>query len=230
MVNAVIFDLLETLVTDYPPESGPAPGPLEELFGPRLREFHELWSDSVTERHAGRAVSYRDILVDACRRFDIVPDPRLIRAANAARIESKARPFLQADPQVAAAVQVLKQQRMRLGIISNCEREEVQAWSRWKPGKLFDDHLFSFRVGVTMPDPVIYRLACRRLKTEPANAVFVGEGARGQLDGARAAGLQTCRVTWFSSRWPSPRDHGSDEHPIAESPTELVRLVCPAAG
>ncbi|WP_308447807.1 HAD family hydrolase [Micromonospora sp. AKA38] len=45
------------------------------------------------------------------------------------------------------------------------------------------------------PAPAIYRLAAERLGVRPAECVFVGDGADGELAGARAVGMTAFRTT-----------------------------------
>ena len=54
---------------------------------------------------------------------------------------------------------------------------------------LFDAEVFSAAVGLRKPDPRIYRLALELLHVEPAEAVFVGDGANDELAGAERVGM-----------------------------------------
>ncbi|AXB41524.1 HAD family hydrolase [Amycolatopsis albispora] len=45
-------------------------------------------------------------------------------------------------------------------------------------------------VGIAKPDPAIFRLALRQLRASPERAVYVGDTARIDVDGALAAGLR----------------------------------------
>src|SRR3989344_2239007 len=40
---------------------------------------------------------------------------------------------------------------------------------------LFDDMVLSFEVGITKPDPQIFKLACQRLNVTPKEAIFVDD-------------------------------------------------------
>ena len=57
-----------------------------------------------------------------------------------------------------------------------------------------DEVVISCDVGLRKPDPAIYRLACRRLGVEPAQALFLDDAAA-MAEGARAAGLTAIHVT-----------------------------------
>lgn len=59
---------------------------------------------------------------------------------------------------------------------------------------LFDDVIVSDAVGYKKPDRKIFELACRRLKTEPANAVFVGDNPVADIQGANNAGMYTIYI------------------------------------
>ena len=61
----------------------------------------------------------------------------------------------------------------------------------------FDASVFSFDIGAAKPDPGIYLEATRRLRVEPGNAVFVGDGADDELVGAERAGLRPAQAAWF---------------------------------
>jgi epoxide hydrolase-like predicted phosphatase len=60
---------------------------------------------------------------------------------------------------------------------------------RYRFGELVDLIVYSHEVGLSKPDPRIYRLTCRRLGVRPAEAVFLDD-AEPAVDGARAVGMR----------------------------------------
>ncbi|MFI5935564.1 HAD family hydrolase [Actinoplanes sp. NPDC051494] len=80
--------------------------------------------------------------------------------------------------------------RCRLGILSNSfvgarEREEAA----YGFGSLVEEILYSHEIGLVKPDPAAFALAADRLRTAPADILFVDD-APGNIAAARAAGLR----------------------------------------
>ena len=61
--------------------------------------------------------------------------------------------------------------------------------------------------GWPTPNPAIYRIAAERLGVAPAEFVFVGDGADGELAGAAAVGLSILRTTEHNDTDPSWGGH-----------------------
>ena len=79
--------------------------------------------------------------------------------------------------------------RYRTGILSNSfvgAREREQAAYGFEG--LVDEIIYSHECGLSKPDPAIYALACKRLRVEPAQMVFVDDYGP-CVDGARLAGI-----------------------------------------
>jgi len=80
--------------------------------------------------------------------------------------------------------------RYRTAIISNSfvgARSREQ--ERYHFDQITDLIVYSHEVGMSKPDPRIYRLACARLGVRPAETVFVDDNEL-MVDGARAVGIQ----------------------------------------
>jgi putative hydrolase of the HAD superfamily len=80
--------------------------------------------------------------------------------------------------------------RCRTGIVSNSfvgAREREQAAYGFED--LVDEIIYSHECGMSKPDPGIYALACERLRTDPAQMVFLDDSGP-CVAGARQAGIQ----------------------------------------
>jgi putative hydrolase of the HAD superfamily len=90
------------------------------------------------------------------------------------------------------AVETLEELRARglkVGLITVCTEDVELLWPESEFAGLFDAEIFSNAIGLSKPDPRIYLACCGQLGVEPGEAVFVGDGANDELEGARRVGL-----------------------------------------
>lgn len=200
-MRAVVFDLYETLVTEYHPEWFDQPR-LADQLGIDAEVFRREWRARYERRMTGQIVDHAAALRELCDAAGAhLPEPRLRRLV-AERLEGKARPFTRAEAGVVTMLEVLRGRGITIGLVSNCTREEVAAWDASPFPGLVDVAVFSHDVGVIKPSPEIYAFACDRLRVPPAETCYVGDGGWDELGGADAAGLQPIWATWFIERWP----------------------------
>ncbi len=107
----------------------------------------------------------------------------------AARSSSHGACFAQPFPDGRDAIARLRGRGVSIGLISNCTSEVRQALCDHGMDRWFDEILLSAEIGVMKPASEIYELAARRLGTEPASCLYVGDGSDNELDGAAAAGM-----------------------------------------
>jgi putative hydrolase of the HAD superfamily len=97
-------------------------------------------------------------------------------------------------PEVPAALARLRDEGLRLGVISN--------WDRRLPGVLaalglapyFDAVVYSSRAGVEKPDGRIFHQAAAELGVAPAAVLHVGDGRLEDVEGAVAAGMRALHL------------------------------------
>lgn len=232
-VDAVLFDLFETLFTEW---RGPAdrPPPRWGMPGAELgvdeQEFRRAWSALQPQRMTS-TFSYVDALAEICRDLGHEPPMATIRELDALRCVDKSSCFNPIDDEILDMVTCVKGAGLRTAIVSNCSVEEVLAFEQSPLASLVDDVVWSFDVGVAKPDPSIFLVACDRLGVAPAASYFVGDGSFGELDGAEIAGLTPLWASWYVNRWPermaAPRRSAVAEAGHAElaRPSDLGRLV-----
>jgi putative hydrolase of the HAD superfamily len=115
----------------------------------------------------------------------------------------------------AGAVDTLCRLRERgylIGLITVCSEDIEVLWPETEFAGLFDAEIFSSRVGLSKPDPRIYLACCDALGVTPAEAVFVGDGANDELEGARRVGMEAVLIhrpgeppLWGLDGWNGPR-------------------------
>jgi putative hydrolase of the HAD superfamily len=195
----VIFDLWDTLIAWDKEASAELSARLDAVVGDG---FEERWRASPNRYTA----PIRTALADAG-----VP-PEAMDEVCTLRADYVRRSLVP----VAGALETLRELRRRgcrTGLITVCSEDVERLWPESAFAGLFDAEVFSSRLGVSKPDPRIYLACCERLGVEPGQAVFVGDGANDELEGARRVGMDAILVHapgeepfWPEARvWDGPR-------------------------
>jgi putative hydrolase of the HAD superfamily len=183
-VKAVVFDLWETLV-DWPVDD--ARLMVEEVatragFDPA--EFHELWDSK------GRA-RYTSPIRDSLRAIGVAEEA--LDDVCAIRLDYNRRALVPREGAV-ETLRTLRERGHKVGLITVCSEEVEQLFPETELAGLFDAEVFSNAVGMSKPDPRIYLHCCELLGVEPAEAVFVGDGANDELAGALRVGMHAILI------------------------------------
>lgn len=78
----------------------------------------------------------------------------------------------------------------RLALVSNAAANAAELTAHLGLDSHFDQMIFSFAVGALKPDPAIYQAAIQAVHAGAKESWFIGDGAGGELEGARAVGLR----------------------------------------
>jgi len=102
----------------------------------------------------------------------------------------------------------LRGQRLKLGLVSNTGRdlEEFVAHHRLDVDAVLGSRAF----GRTKPHPTIFQEVLKRLDVEPAEAAMVGDSPEDDVEGARAAGIETAFLLDREDRHPEVPDRLPD--------------------
>lgn len=95
----------------------------------------------------------------------------------------------QLDPDVPAVLEGLREQGLRLGVVSNADGRVADQLAGLGIADLFDVIVDSAVAGVAKPDPGIFHVALGGLGIDPADAAHVGDILAVDVLGAQAAGL-----------------------------------------
>ncbi|MBE1446943.1 HAD family hydrolase [Paenibacillus sp. OAS669] len=221
-MKAVMFDLFETLITEFADGARKVPriNELDEQWGLSRREYDEEWRVRQEQRMNGTFPDYPSVLRDMWQGKGKSLDEAHIQKLYSSRLYAKSIPFQDISPHIIYMLKRLKANDLRLGLISNCTEEEVRAWESSGLASYFDEVIFSYQTGYAKPDARIYELACTRLQVRPEESVFVGDGGSQELEGAAEAGMKPYRAAWFA-----PRNEKFKEFEQLQEPEELlVRL------
>jgi len=82
---------------------------------------------------------------------------------------------VQLYPETISVLKTLKNNGLKLGLISNSAFNYKSPFYKLGLDKYFDIAIFSFEVGLQKPDPEIYKLLLDNLKIKPYEAIMVGD-------------------------------------------------------
>jgi putative hydrolase of the HAD superfamily len=185
--RAVVFDLWQTLVP-WPAESAAALyGQMADAVGAPRERFEELWVSGRTGREQGPLEEsvrwvFGELGLDA--------DPAVVVTLR----RDWTRDALVPRPDALLTLAELRRRGHLLGLITVCSEDVAELWEQSAFAGRFDAAIFSCVVGMSKPDPRIYELCCERLGVEPADCLFVGDGANDELPGAERAGMTAVQL------------------------------------
>jgi putative hydrolase of the HAD superfamily len=207
MPRAILFDLYDTLV-------GPQLGQRREVsrsMGADLGVDPDRYADEFAASYPLRIVGALGDLESTVRAVAVrvggTPSPASVRLAATRRI-ALTRELLWPSAATLTALDELRDNGWRLGLVSNCSAETPELWKRTPLASRFDAVGFSCELGLAKPDPGIYLAVCSFLAIAPTGCVFVGDGADGELAGAAALGMAVIRTEEFTvaeGNWPKQR-------------------------
>jgi haloacid dehalogenase superfamily, subfamily IA, variant 3 with third motif having DD or ED/haloacid dehalogenase superfamily, subfamily IA, variant 1 with third motif having Dx(3-4)D or Dx(3-4)E len=216
-IQAVFFDLFETLITEFADGSRISNRQYDymQLLGLSAETFKQEWRKHQGARMRGELAAFNDVIHTILAAHNLPVNEANIEFLYQERLKEKHIPFKQINAEVLELLQYLKQHQIKVGLISNCAEEEVRGWQQSVLSEYFDDAVFSYQTGMCKPDVEIYKLACRRLQVQPEASVFVGDGGSNELYGAADAGLNVFHAVWFHNWIKSDFKH-------LRSPVELI--------
>jgi putative hydrolase of the HAD superfamily len=201
----VIFDLFHTLVHGADDERDRVVARMGGIVGvdpaALVGMYHANWRQRLTEWGAEQTVWILAKRLGGC------PSPAQVAQAVALRGELAGCVLAAASSATTGVLDSLRDAGWRLGLVSNATAETAEAWPGCPLAGRFDVAVFSCDVAVAKPDPRIYLAAVEGLDARPADCVYVGDGADGELAGAAALGMPVIRTTEHNDTdpsWPGP--------------------------
>lgn len=220
--RAVIFDLFETLITEWGHEKYTKRKMCSDL-GVDKDRFDVFWEEKEEERYLGK-IDFEGSILYAGRKLGREISPDTLAYVLNRRMTTKAACFEYIDPEVFRLLEELRTIGLRTAIVSNCSSEEVTVIRESELFRFFDEVVLSYEVHKKKPDRGIYEEAARRLGVELKDCLFVGDGGSNELQGARDAGMKAVQAKWYTNRLPQKRENiGSFS--VAEEPSEVIDLL-----
>nr|WP_191967324.1 HAD-IA family hydrolase [Lederbergia ruris] len=213
--------MFETLITEFENNQRKATYSIKDL-GIDEKLYKKEWAARRGRRMDGSFPDHQSVLRDIVKTCGKPINESVIESIHQERIKAKSVPFKNQDSEIMNMLQTLKDQKIKIGLISNCTAEEVEGWKESIFADLFDDVVFSYKIKRAKPHSEIYLTACDHLKVSPKNSIFVGDGGSNELQGAVAVGMKAYQATWFQPSFISEEIFG---FPKLQKPMQVVDLV-----
>lgn len=192
-ISAVLFDLYDTLAYLDGQIIRDARRDMAALASVDNEQFMEQWRETAWERMLGSLGDLGQQISLMLLRLGKEARPDLV--AQLMEIENEAwSKAVHLYPESVPLLEELRRRGYRLGLLSNCSCQAGAVVSVLGLDALMNELVLSCDVRLAKPDPEIFRHACRRLGVAESAAMFVADGAFGELDAATDLGITTVKV------------------------------------
>ena len=222
MIKAVIFDMFETLITHY--ESPLYFGAqMAADAGIPLERFQSLWRSTEYDRSIGK-VTVDEVVEMILRENNCYSDAR-VQELVGKRIQAKEECFHHLHVEIIPMLRSLKEQGIKIGLISNCFSEEAKVIRESELFPYFDAVFLSNEQEICKPDKEIYRRCMEALSVQPQECVYVGDGGSRELETAQELGMKAVQATWYFKEGTSQLVGRKPEFEEVKCPMDVVEMV-----
>ncbi len=222
MIRAVIFDMFETLITHYrcPLYFG---AQMAKDAGISESSFQPLWWATEDDRSLGK-LTFEEVLEMILKENHCYSEA-LLRNIVEKRIATKEECFNHLHAEIIPMLSTLKEKGILVGLISNCFSEEADVIRRSKLFPYFDAVCLSYEQGIQKPDQEIYQRCMESLSVKPEECIYVGDGGSGELEAARAIGMNAVQAVWYLQEETTQSSKRKQDFVQIESPLDVIKLV-----
>lgn len=191
-INTIIFDLDEVLY-DEQQYFYAAFDKIADFLSTRSNFTRKQIRDTLTVDFEKKSSMCPHLFNDLLSEFNL--DPALLK--DVLVLFSTVKPNLSLYPRVEKLLQSLKDQNIKLGLLTNgnveTQRNKV---SLLKIEKYFDAILYARTLGVCYekPNPKAFSAVLSALHTKPEEAIYIGDNPHTDFLGAKKLGIKTIRL------------------------------------
>lgn len=194
MIKAVIFDMYETLVTQFR-------SPL--YYGAHIAEdaglpeaaFLQSWRATEEERGTGKK-TFEEVIATLLREYQVYSEELYTKIVEK-RMTIQEDCFLHIQEEILPLLSALKEKGLKIGLISNCFSEEARIIRNSNLFPYFDVACLSYEEGIMKPDEEIFCRCVERLGVSASECLYVGDGGSNELETARSLGMQAVQAVWY---------------------------------
>ena len=218
MIKAVIFDMFETLITHF--ESPLYMGKqITNDIGISESKFREIWDTTDDDRTLGKR-TLEDVIEEVLK-VNNCYSTELFEKIITKRKQSKVECFNHIHPEIIPLFNELKDQGIKIGLITNCyfeERDVIKNSIFWN---YFDAVCMSCELGMKKPDVKIFQKCMQDLEVNPKECLYIGDGGSFELETARSLGMHPLQAAWYLKDGVNQPAKRKMEFVQAESPLDV---------
>jgi putative hydrolase of the HAD superfamily len=223
MIKAVIFDMYETLITQF--ESPLYYGTqMAEDLGLAPAVFLPTWRKSERARGTGQMTTEQAI-EQALKEHQIYSEElyhRIVEKREAIQADC----FLHLHEEILPMLSALKEKGVKIGLISNCFSEEAKLIHESVLYPFFDVACLSYEEGYMKPELAIFHSCMDKLGVKAEECLYVGDGGSRELETARELGMNAVQAVWYRCEAGEGRMAAIlSEFEQVESPLEIVGRI-----
>jgi putative hydrolase of the HAD superfamily len=235
--RAVLFDLGGTLYDYATLEPGArealvslvraagGAAPPEKIFEEHRSALRQVFHAYLPRRYHLHRDLFRDVLLGLGKRLGLSLTPDLLDRHRELQRQNLERDFALREG-VSETLAALRGRGFYLAIVSNIDEEQLEHLAEL--GRLrerFDDLLSSEAARSCKPDRGIFEKALRRAECTAAEALYVGDTVRQDIEGANRIGIPSV-LLWHRDDRPAPRGEPRPRHVIRRI-GDLLELLEP---
>jgi putative hydrolase of the HAD superfamily len=219
-MKAVIFDMFETLITEWGHEKYKRREICNDLQVD-LQAFSEIWHALEVDRWTGK-ITYEDVILYILKQLGCTVNEAYHTVIDR-RYETKAECFKYLHTDLIPVLDKLKEKGYKIGLISNCFSEEVKIIRESCLFTYFDAVVLSYEVGLIKPDRKIYEFCVNGLGLSPQECLYIGDGGSDELQGARDYGMKAIQAGWYIKEF--RKDYYIDGFNCMDSPLQILNQL-----
>lgn len=194
-IGVVFFDLFFTLITPKY-NNGRNENDVLEISKEQWEECAED-NDLYLERAIGKEKNPQKIIEKIIEKSEIKANDKQIKEILELRKDRFQKSLTDVDYKILEVLSDIKKSGKRLCLISNADVIDVMYWNQSPLSNLFDDAVFSYKVGYVKPQSEIYQIGLDKMNTIPEKSIFIGDGGSDELRGAKRLGMKTILSGYF---------------------------------
>lgn len=189
--RAVLFDFFGTLTKAV--RRGPLHATIARQLGCDPVELTAVLDRSFPDRSRGALGDAVETLRWVCAQAGARPRPDQLHNAIIARVAA-VRADTALRPDALWTLRRLRRHGLRTAVVSDSGYELPSFLPLMPMARLLDEAVYSVEVRQRKPHPQMYLTACDRLRVEPQECLYVGDGGGRELTGATSVGMTAYRL------------------------------------